>query len=105
MVVHFTHPWLAVFLNIYFSLRRQQETEAKLLKEETEKRVEEAIRKEVEEGLNSGDVKQEINRKLEEGRRRLAEEVTAQLEKEKEAALVEARRKEVLILIDLLLNF
>lgn len=70
-----------------------------MLKEETAKRVEEAIRKKVEESLNSEDVKVEINRKLEEGRRRLNEEVTAQLEKEKEAALVEARRKEVGIFI------
>lgn len=66
-----------------------------MLKEETNKRVEEAIRKEVEERLNSDNLKLDINKKLEEGRTRLNEEVTAQLEKEKEAALVEARRKEV----------
>lgn len=66
-----------------------------MLKEETTKRVEESIRKKVEESLSSEDIKLEINRKLEEGRRTVIEEVTAQLEKEKEAALIEARGKEV----------
>lgn len=60
--------------------------------------MEEAIRKEVEQSLNSNDLKLEIDKKLEEGRRWLNEEVTAQLEKEKEAALVEARQKEVLLI-------
>lgn len=88
-------PWLAVFSNIHSSLRRQKVTEAKFLEKETTKRLEEAIRKKVEASLNDDDVKVEINSKMEEGRRRLNEEVAAQLEKEKEAALIEAQRKEV----------
>ncbi|RYR35552.1 hypothetical protein Ahy_A10g050697 isoform B [Arachis hypogaea] len=74
--------------------RRQQEAELKLIEEETAKRVEEAIRKRVEESLNSEEVQVEIQRRLEEGRKRLNVEVTAQLEKEKEAAVIEAKRKE-----------
>lgn len=75
--------------------RRQQEAELKLIEEETARRVEEAIRKKVEESLNSEEIKMEIQRRLEEGRKRLLDEVESQLEKEKEAALTEARRKEV----------
>ena len=67
----------------------------KLIEEETAKRVEEAIQKKVEESLNSEEIKQEIQKRLEDGRRRLNAEVAAQLEKEKEAALLEARQKEV----------
>ncbi|KAK8304187.1 hypothetical protein V6Z11_D04G203200 [Gossypium hirsutum] len=74
--------------------RRQQEAEFKLIEEETAKRVEEAILKKVEERLNSDEIKQEIQKRLEEGRRRLNDEVAIQLEKEKEAALLEARQKE-----------
>lgn len=74
--------------------RRQQEAELKLIEEETAKRVEEAILKKVEERLNSDEIKQEIQKRLEEGRRRLNDEVAIQLEKEKEAALLEARQKE-----------
>lgn len=66
----------------------------KLLEEETAWRVEEAILKKVEESLNSEEVKLEIQSRLEEGRKRLVDEVAAQLEKEKEAALIEARQKE-----------
>lgn len=67
----------------------------KLLEEETARRVEEAIRKRVEESLNSEEVKQEIQRRIEEGRKKLFDEVAVQLEKEKEAALAEARQKAV----------
>jgi len=67
----------------------------KLIEEETAKRVEEAIRRRVEESLNSGEVQVEIQRRLEEGRKRLNDEVAAQLEKEKEAAIIEAKVKEV----------
>ncbi|TYH22967.1 hypothetical protein ES288_A04G172200v1 [Gossypium darwinii] len=74
--------------------RRQQEAELKLIEEETAKRVEEAILEKVEERLNSEEIKQEIQKRLEEGRRRLNDEVAIQLEKEKEAALLEARQKE-----------
>ncbi|KAF9608433.1 hypothetical protein IFM89_009799 [Coptis chinensis] len=74
--------------------RRQREAELKLLEEETAKRVEEAIRKQVEERLNSEEVKLEIQRRIVEGRNKLLDEVAAQLEKEKEAALIEARQKE-----------
>lgn len=82
---------------ISFILRRQQEAELKLIEEETAKRVEEAIRRKVEESLNSEEIKLEIQRRLEEGRKRLNEEVAIQLEKEKGVALIEARRKEVII--------
>ncbi|PIA47349.1 hypothetical protein AQUCO_01400192v1 [Aquilegia coerulea] len=74
--------------------RRQREAELKLLEEETAKRVEEAIRKKVEESLNSEDIKLEIQRRIVEGRKKLFDDVAAQLEKEKEAALTEARQKE-----------
>lgn len=43
-----------------------------LIEEETAKRVEEAIRKKVEESLNSEEIKLELQRRLEEGRRKLA---------------------------------
>lgn len=43
------------------------------------------------------EVRLEIQRRLEEGRKRLVEEVAAQLEREKEAALAEAREKEARI--------
>lgn len=77
------------------SVRRQQEAELKRLEEETAMRLEEAIRKNVEERLSSNEVKLEIERRIEEGQKKLFDDVKAQLEKEKEAALVEARRKEV----------
>lgn len=77
------------------AVRRQLEAELKLLEEETAKRVEEAIRKKVEERLNSEDVRLIIERRIEEGRKKLFDDVSAQLEKEKEAALIEARQKEV----------
>ncbi|KAF8405726.1 hypothetical protein HHK36_007803 [Tetracentron sinense] len=76
------------------AIRRQHEAELKLIEEETARRVEEAIRKIVEESLNSQEIKLEIQRQLEEGQKKLIDEVAAQLEKEKEAALVEARQKE-----------
>lgn len=78
-----------------FSNRRQQEAELKLIEEETTKRVEEAIMKKVEESLQSEKIKMEILTLLEEGRKRLNEEVAAQLEKEKAASLIEAKEKEV----------
>lgn len=62
------------------------------------KRVEDAIRIKVEESLQSEKVKMEILKLLEEGRMRVKEEVAAQLEKEKEASLIEAKEKEVMIL-------
>lgn len=57
--------------------------------------MEEAIRKKVEESLDSEEIRVEIKRRLEEGRKKLLDEVAAQLEKEKEAALIKARQKEV----------
>lgn len=75
----------------------------KLLEEETAKRLEEAIRKNVEERLKSEEVNLEIARRIEEGRAKLFADVAAQLEREKEGALMEARRKEVSILSPLLL--
>jgi arginine/glutamate-rich protein 1 len=52
----------------------------------------------VEEKLNSEEVQLEIERRIEEGRKKLFDDVEAQLHKEKEAALAEERRKEVRIL-------
>ena len=57
--------------------------------------MEEAIRKKVEEAINSDEVKQRIMKKFEDGKRRLFENVNKQLELEKIAALDEARKKEV----------
>lgn len=77
----------------------------KLIEEETAKRVEEAIRKRVEESLKSEEVQVEIERRLEEGRKRLNDEVAAQLEKEKEAAIIEAKQKEVFVSNHFILQF
>lgn len=76
-------------------IRRQHKEELKQLEEETARRLEEAIRKNVDERLSSEYVKLEIERRIEEGRKKLFDDVAAQLEKEKEAALTEARKKEV----------
>ena len=57
--------------------------------------MEEAIRKNVEERLNSEEVKLDVERRIEEGIRKLFDEVDSQLQKEKEAALHEARQKAV----------
>lgn len=65
-----------------------------LIEEETAKRVEAVIRKKVEEGLNSDEIKLELQRRLEEGRRKLLDVVAAQLEKEKESSVIEARKRE-----------
>jgi arginine/glutamate-rich protein 1 len=73
--------------------RRQKEAELKLLEEELARRVEEAVRKNVEERLNSEEVKDEIKRRVEEGIKKLFDEVGAQLLKEKDAALNKARQK------------
>lgn len=67
----------------------------KLLEDETARRVEEAIRKKIEETLNSEEVRLEIQKRIAEGRKKLLEEVEVQLEKEKEQALIEARKKAV----------
>lgn len=45
--------------------------------------------------MNSEEIKLEIQHRIEEGRKKLLEEVAAQLEKEKEAALLEAMKKAV----------
>lgn len=67
----------------------------KIIEEESAKWIEEAIRKRVDESLNSEEVRVEIERRFEEGRKKLIDEVAAQFEKEKEAARIEARQKEV----------
>lgn len=67
----------------------------KLLEEESTGRLEEAIQKMVEEDLNSEEVKLEVQQRLDAGRKRLVDVVAAQLEKEKEAALSDAREEEV----------
>lgn len=61
--------------------------------------MEEAIHKIVSESLDSGSIKLEIQRQLEEGRKKLHEEVAAELEREKQFSLVVAQRKEVCILL------
>jgi len=87
--------FLFLTLLVLVLIRRQKEAELKLLEEETARRVEEAIRKKVEESLNSEEVKLEIRRRIEEGRKKIFDEVAIQLEKEKEATLSEARQKAV----------
>lgn len=47
--------------------------------------------------MNSDEIKLEIEKRLEEGRKKLVSEVAEQLEKEKETALIEARRREASI--------
>ncbi|KAK1413484.1 hypothetical protein QVD17_35258 [Tagetes erecta] len=74
--------------------RLEQETQLKILEEETARRIEEAIRAKVEEKLESEEVKLEIERRVEEGQKKLFADVEAQLEREKQAALTEARQKE-----------
>jgi hypothetical protein len=77
----------------YFIYRRQQEAETKVIEEETAKRIEEAIRKKVHDALHSEEFKKEM--KIQEGRKKIIDDIAAQLEREKEEALAEARRKEV----------
>lgn len=71
------------------------EAELKLIEEETARRVEETIRKIVADSLDSEEIKLQIQRQLEEGRKKLHEEVAAELEREKQAAQLDAQRKEV----------
>lgn len=75
--------------------RLQHEAELKQLEEETARRLEEEIRKRVEEKLGSEEVKLEIELRIKGGQKKLFDDVEAQLKKEKEAALIEARQKEV----------
>lgn len=91
-ILALTDAFCSFSLSIY---RLQQEAELKLIEEETLRRVEEAIQKKVEESLNSEEIKLGIEKQLEVGRRRLLDEVAAQLDKEKEVALIEAKQKEV----------
>ncbi|KAK3211366.1 hypothetical protein Dsin_016072 [Dipteronia sinensis] len=79
--------------------RHQLEVELKLLEEETARRLEEAIRRNVEQRLNSEEAKLEVVRRIAEGREKLFNDIVTQLEKEKEAALMEARQKEVRVAI------
>ncbi|MBA0789400.1 hypothetical protein Gotri_026254 [Gossypium trilobum] len=83
-----------IVLLLWFVIRLHQEAELKLLEEETAKRLEEAIQKNVEERLNSEDVKLDIERRVVEGRKKLFDDVSTQLQKEKESALAEARLKQ-----------
>lgn len=75
--------------------RRQQEAETKIIEEQTAKRVQEAIRKKVHEALHSEELRKEVELKIQEGRKKIFDDIAAQLEREKEDALAEARRKEV----------
>ncbi|CAL1357467.1 unnamed protein product [Linum trigynum] len=74
--------------------RQQHEAEVKLVVEETAKRLEEAIQRKVEESLASEEIKQYLQRHLNEGRKALMDEVAAQLKKEKEAVATETRQIE-----------
>ena len=56
--------------------------------------MEELIQKNVEERLNSEETKLEIQGRIEEGRKKLFDDVDVQLEKEKEVALTATRQKE-----------
>lgn len=89
------HSCLIVADFAYFIYRRQQEAETKIIEEETAKRVEEAIRKKVHDALHSEEFKKEMELKIQEGRKKIIDDIAAQLEREKEEALAEARRKEV----------
>ncbi|KAI5672289.1 hypothetical protein M9H77_12653 [Catharanthus roseus] len=83
-----------VTLSVKFAYRQQHEEELRKLEEETARRLEEEIRKRVEEKMSSEEVELEIQRRIEEGAKKLFNDVEVQLEKEKEAALLEARLKE-----------
>ncbi|CAI0387476.1 unnamed protein product [Linum tenue] len=74
--------------------RQQHEAEVKLVVEETAKRLEEAIQRKVEESLASEEIKQYLQRHLNEGRKALIDEVAAQLKKEKEAVATETKQIE-----------
>ena len=56
--------------------------------------MEEAIQKKVADSLDSQEIKLEIQMLLDEGRKKLTEEVAAELEREKQTAQIEAQRKE-----------
>lgn len=75
------------------SFRREEES--KKLEEDAARRLEELIQKNVQEILNSEETRLEIQRRIEEGRKKLFDDVDLQLAKEKEAALTAARQKEV----------
>lgn len=77
------------------AIRVQHEIELKLLEEETARRIEEAIRKNVEDRLNSEEVESEIQRRTKDGRKKLFDDVATQLQREKENALMEERQKAV----------
>ena len=83
--------------------RLQHEAELKRLEEETAWRIEEAVRKNVEERMNTEEAKAEIERRTKEAYEKMLLDVEIQLKNEKESALNEARRKEV-SLIALLFN-
>ena len=75
--------------------RRQHEAELKLIEEEASKRIELAIEKLVQEALDSEELRKEVERRLQEGRKKVSEDVLAQMEKEREEAALESQRKEV----------
>lgn len=64
------------------------------MEEETARRVEEAIRRRVDAALNLEEVKHQIAKKIEEGKKKMFEDITNQLELEKQEALDDARKKE-----------
>lgn len=80
----------------------RREAELKKLEEDAARRMEELIQKKVEERLNSEETKLEIQRRIEEGCKKLFDDVDLQLEKEKEAALTAARQKEVSVFFPIL---
>ena len=80
---------------MYFTYRWQQEAETKIIEEESAKRIEEAIRRKVHDALHSEEFKKEMEMKIQEGRKKIIDDIAAQLEREKIEALDEARRNEV----------
>ncbi|CAI5998070.1 unnamed protein product [Closterium sp. NIES-64] len=74
--------------------RKEQEEEERREEEEMAVRVEAAIRERVGAELACERVQQQVAAMVAAGRQKLREEVQAQLEREKQALLAEARRKE-----------
>lgn len=94
---------LTLCFSCMLNQRLQHEAELKRLEEETARRIEEAVRKNVEERMNTEEAKAEIERRTKEAYEKMLLDVEIQLKNEKESALNEARRKEV-SLIALLFN-
>ena len=71
----------------------QNQENIRIVDEETTKRLEVEICKKVEESLGTEDTKSEIQSRIEEGRNKLMENITIQLQKEKEDKIQEGHQK------------